>query len=274
MSSTRFDYAAPTSLAEAVSLLEARPGAKAMGGGHRLLVDLKLKRRAVPLVVDLRKIPGLSGVTSTNGSGLVVGALTSLAELLGHAEGALADAIRGTTEPQVRNQRTMGGAAAANDRAAHVPAALLALGAEVTVAGGGGATATMSYADYLGGRATSSERIITSVRIPAKGSSAYRVIQHAASGQAIAGVAAQVVVTGGKIGSVSLAVTGAADRPQRLASLESALSGMEASADLSQICSKHGVSCRTDLWASAEYRNHIVGVLAADAVRAAAERAT
>ncbi|MBI2375935.1 MAG: FAD binding domain-containing protein [Deltaproteobacteria bacterium] len=271
---TQFDYAAPASLADAVSLLESRPGAKAMGGGHRLLADLRRKRRSVPLLVDLRKIPGLYGVTTTNGSGLVVGAMTSLADLLGNANGALADAIRGTTEPQVRNQRTVGGAAAANDRAAHVPAALLALGAEVTVAGVGGALTTMGYADFLGGRATSTGRILTSIRIPAKGSSAYCVIPHAANGLAIVGVAAQVVVSGGRIGSASLAVTGAGEQPQRVASLEAALVGADAAGDLSGICAKHGLACRTDLWASAEYRAHVVGVLAADAVRAAAQRAS
>jgi carbon-monoxide dehydrogenase medium subunit len=138
---TAFDYAAPSSLNEALSLLSQNPEAKALAGGHSLLPVLKLRLSAPPMLVDLHKIEDLRGVSSHNG-GVRIGAMTTYYEIMQNEDlkryQALIDATSVIGDTQVRNRGTIGGSIAHADPAADLPAVMLVLEATVNITGPNG----------------------------------------------------------------------------------------------------------------------------------------
>ncbi|HEV3387624.1 MAG TPA: FAD binding domain-containing protein, partial [Solirubrobacteraceae bacterium] len=118
-----FDYVAPDSLEDAISALEGGgEDAKLLAGGHSLLPLMKLRLATPSLLIDLRKLGGLDGVSRENG-GWRIGAMTRHAELEHSAElGILARAAGTIADPQVRNRGTIGGSLAHGDPASDLPA--------------------------------------------------------------------------------------------------------------------------------------------------------
>lgn len=162
-----FDYATPSRLEDAVKLLLQTPGARVIAGGSQLLVEPSRSQLSAPLLVDLRKIDALAGIETTK-DGVRVGAMTTAAVVAASAtlqasHAAMAEAAALVGDPQVRNRATVGGALAANDPAADLPAALLALGAHVQVAGPMGKRS--ESVDALLGRLGVGE-VIVSVTLP------------------------------------------------------------------------------------------------------------
>jgi carbon-monoxide dehydrogenase medium subunit len=284
-----FEYAAPDTLDEALALLTARPDeAKVLAGGHSLIPLMKLRLAEPALLVDLGRIGPLRGI-SNGGNELTIRAmtthqqLTEAAELTG-AAGLIADCARQIGDPQVRNRGTFGGSLAHADPAADLPAAVLALDAELEAAAQGGATRRIKAADFFTDLLTTALQpgeILTQVHVPQQQGhvgTAYVKLRNKASHYALVGVAAVVTLgDDGRVSRAALAVTGAAATPFRVPAAEDALRngqpGNGAIDHAADLLAAHDVEWNADLHGSAEYRKHMASVLAKRAIRLAMQRA-
>lgn len=286
MYTSTFDYFRPTTVREAIDLLKANPEAKLLAGGHSLLPAMKLRATAPAALVDLSRVPGLSGIELA-GDRLSIGALTTHGAVVASAAVSehcplLHETAMNIGDLQVRNRGTIGGSVAHADPAADYPTALLALGAEITVEGPSGAR-TIKAADFfldLFSTALGEAEIVTAVSVPTYGSGtggAYIKHRHPASSYAVAGAAALVTVSGGKVSSAALAIGGAQSHAVRASAAEAALVGKAPSAEnLAAAAARVADSVTepmSDLYASGEYRAHLAGVLAERALAQAVSRA-
>lgn len=282
----QFDYVAPESVEEAVTQLKQSGNANVMAGGLSLLPAMKFHRAAPSMLVDLRKISELRQIKY--GKNLQISAMTTYAEIAADKNirehyHALTEAIDNIGDPQVRNRGTIGGSLAYNDPAADLPAAALALEATINVIGSDGTRAIPADEFLLGASKTSlkSDEIISAIDFPASSAesgSAYEKFKNPASGYAICGVAAVVTkASDGTIGKCRVAITGAADHAVRLQKVEAALQGKTLTADnLTAAAGQvgdEGLTFKTDVAASAQYRAHLAQVLIERAFTRAAERA-
>ena len=260
-----FNYHRPSSVEEAVQLLSGASEGTLMGGGMTLIPVLKQRLANPSDVVDIGAISGLSGV-SEDGGNVVVGATTTHAAVASDATvqakiPALAALAESIGDAQVRNRGTIGGSIANNDPAADYPAALVGLGATVRTN-----TREIAADDFFTGlfeTALGDDEIITAVAFPVPDKAGYAKFPNPASRYAVVGV----MVSQGPAGT-RVAVTGAGACVFRASDMESALSGNF----LAQALSSASVSAdglNSDIHASAEYRAHLVGVMARRAVAAA-----
>jgi carbon-monoxide dehydrogenase medium subunit len=282
---SQFEYAAPATLSEAVALLAKDPDAKALAGGHSLLPVMKLRLSSPSMLVDLRNLDELRGV-SANGGGWRIGAMTTHAQIAGNASlkgyQALIDATSIIGDPQVRNRGTIGGSLAHADPAADLPAVVLALNATLNVVGTNGARSIAADGFFEGMMATAlgEGEVMTSVDLPALAPgtvSAYAKFANPASGYAMVGVAAQATLNGGVASNVRVALTGAVDHAVRLTNVESALEGQALTAEsIAAACAQagEGMDFLGDIHASEEYRHAMVKVYARRALSKALERAS
>ncbi len=281
-----FEYHRAGSVQEAVDLL-ARfgEGAKLLAGGHSLLPLMKLRLAEPRHLVDIRRIPGLSGVR-VEGGGLVVGAATPYqvlerSPLVRERLPILAEAAGQIGDPQVRNLGTIGGSLAHADPAADMPAVMLALGAELVATGPKG-TRTLPVDGFflkLFTTALSPGEVLTEVRIPvppAGSGGAYAKFAHPASRYAIVGVAAVVTVSGGRISAARVAITGVGSKAARATATEAALMGKAAdAATVSAAAQKavDGLSVRSDPRMDPDYWRSLAVTFTRRALATAVERA-
>jgi len=278
---TQFEYVRPSSVDEAVAILAADSDAKVLAGGHSLIPAMKLRLAAPGTIVDIGKIDGLKGVSS-NGS-VTIGAMTTYREVI-DADGldqfpVVQAATRQVGDIQVRNRGTLGGSLAHSDPAADLTAVMLALNASVTAKGSNGER-TVPVDDLFVGLLTTSlepNEIITSITIPedfAGAGQAYVKHPHPASGYAVVGVAVAVKEKDGKVESARIAVTGAPEHAKRATSAEQALIGKALDADsiaaAAALAADDLGELNGDVYASAEYRAHLVRVLTKRALSQAA----
>ncbi len=283
-----FDYVRPQSLEDALAQLrEHGDDARVLAGGHSLLPVMKARLAAPGVLVDIAHIEGLSGISESEG-GFSIGAMTTHAEieasdLVQEKCRALAEAAGSIGDLQVRNRGTIGGSLAHADPAADYPAAVLAAGAEITVAGVNGERVigiddffTRTYETSL-----DDGEIITSVRIPApaaRGGSAYLKAAQQASGFAVCGVAAQLALDeNGSVESIRVGVTGVAAPAYRATNVEDTLMGSAPSAESirkAAMAAGEGVDALDDFYAGADFRRHLAGVYAARAIGKAWIRAS
>ena len=281
-----FDYFRPTTVREAIDLLKANPEAKLLAGGHSLLPAMKLRATAPGALVDLSRVPGLSGIELA-GDRLTIGALTTHGAVVASAAVSehcplLHETAMNIGDLQVRNRGTIGGSVAHADPAADYPTALLALGAEITVEGSSGLR-MIKVADFfldLFSTALGEAEIVTAVSVPTYGSGtggAYIKHRHPASSYAVVGAAALVTVSGGKVSSAALAIGGAQAHAVRASATEAALVGKAPSAENLAAAAARVADAVTepmsDLYASGEYRAHLAVVLAERALAQAVSRA-
>jgi len=282
-----FDYFAPRSLDEALTLLAQHgPEAKLLAGGHSLLPMMKLRLAAPRVLIDLGKVAGLSYIREEGGC-IVIGAMTTHAEiehsnLLKRRAPLLAETAAEIGDVQVRNCGTLGGTAAHADPAADYPAALLALDAEFVLASQQG-TRTVAARDFFVDMLTTALQpgeILTEIRLAAdsgRTGSAYRKLHQPASGFAIVGVAARLTLDGGgRCAGVAVGITGVASKAYRAAGVERGLGGQ--SLDSKRIAeaaaqAARGIEPLSDLHASARYRAAMATVFTRRALAAALERA-
>jgi len=256
-------YARATDLDHALELL-ADPDAKAIAGGQSLIPVMKLRIARPSLVVDISRL-ALKGVDEREGE-LHVGPLTTWDELIGSdplsrpALAAIPECAARIGDLQVRNLGTVGGSIAHADPASDMPAVLLALGARLRLRSPEGER-ELQLADALLGPFTTAiapqELVIdVVVPVPPRGSgSAYRSVEHPASGFALVGAAALVTPAG-----ATVALTGVGAAPFVLA--EGDPKAAIAAAEI------YG-----DRFASAEYRRELASVLVERALAVAHERA-
>jgi carbon-monoxide dehydrogenase medium subunit len=259
-----FAYSKPTSLADAVAVLTADGDAKALAGGQTFIPVLKQRLNQPSKVVDLAKL-GLSGIT-VSGSTVTIGAMTTHAAVAASAEvqkviPALAALAGGIGDSQVRNRGTIGGSLANNDPSACYPSAVLALAA--TIKTNKREIAADDYFQGMFSTALEQGELITAVSFVAPERAAYIKFKNPASRYAMVGV---FVAKGPK--GVRVAVTGAGQGGVfRHTAAETALAGNWSPAALDGVSiSADGLN--SDIHASAEYRAHLVGVIARRAVAA------
>jgi carbon-monoxide dehydrogenase medium subunit len=283
-----FDYLVPETLDGALrALTERGEEAKILAGGQSLLPLLKLRLANPKLLVDLRKIPGLAGIRQ-EGTKLVLGALTThfqieSSALTGKKCPLLAATAQRIGDVQVRNRGTIGGSLTHADPAADWPAAILALGGELKLAGPQGERWLGAGDFFLGPMTTAigAAEILTEVRVAAastRSGSAYAKMAQQASGFAIVGVAVSLRVDGeGRCDDVGIGVTGLSVKPFRAEAVEQRLRGDKLTAKLIEGASNpvaDGVDPLEDYHAAADYRAHLARVLTRRAIQEAAKRAT
>ncbi len=260
-----FAYHQPADLAGALAEL-AHEDAKLLAGGQTLIPTMKQRLASPVALVDLRKIAELVGV-SREGDVVRIGAMTRHADVARSAVvrgaiPALAELAGGIGDPAVRNRGTIGGSLANNDPAADYPAAALALGA--TIVTNARQIAAEDYFTGLFETALEPSEIITHVDFPVPEKAAYVKFRNPASRYALVGVFVAKTAGGARV-----AVTGAgADGVFRVQSFEQALDADFSAASLEgRSVAADGLS--SDLHADADYRAHLIGVLARRAVAAA-----
>ena len=230
-----FEYHRAGSVEEAVALLgRFGESAKLIAGGHSLLPLMKLRLAEPRHLVDIRRIPALSGVREEDGA-LIIGAATphqilERSSIVQKRLPIVSEAAAQIGDVQVRNMGTIGGSLAHADPAADLPAVMLALGAELTVVGPKGKRTVPVDGFFVKLFTTTLDpgEVLTEVRIPlpeAGSGGAYAKFPHPASRYAVVGVAAVVTVSGGKISAARVAITGVGAKPVRATGAERALVG-------------------------------------------------
>ncbi len=259
-----FNYDKPGTLAKA-SAASKKKDAKLMAGGMTLIPTLKLRLAKASQVIDLAGIPGLVGIKAGK-TGVSIGAMTTHGAVAASAAvkkaiPALAHLAESIGDPAVRNRGTIGGSVANSDPAADYPAALLGLGATVVT------TQRSIPADkfFKGMFETALKKgeIIKAVSFPVPKRAAYMKFPNPASRYAIVGV---FVADFGD--SVRVAVTGAGSSAFRVPEMEAALKKKFAADSVASI-QIGAADLNEDIHASAEYRAHLVTVMAKRAVAAA-----
>ena len=283
-----FDYAAPDSVAEAITLLQQRPGeGKVIAGGQSLLPMMKLRVAMPGLVVDLRKTRGELSHISSDGNNLRIGSMTSHAHVAGSdvvldTIPVLAETAAEIADVQVRNLGTLGGSIAHADPVADYPATLLALDAQVEIAGPNGVRVVSVDELIMDAFITTlaEDEIITEVIIPiseGRTGAAYLKFANKASHFAIVGVAAAVSLDdSGYLSRVAVGITGAASRAARATAVEETLRGQVPTPDAIAAASAmaaDGLECIADLHGSPDYRQNLCRVLTKRALTQAVERA-
>ena len=282
-----FAYETPSTVEEAVALLaEHGDDAKILAGGHSLIPLMKLRLAAPEVLVDIGGIEGLSGISTDNGQ-VTVGAGTTHStledsEALGMACPLLQQTAAIIGDRQVRNLGTIGGSLAHGDPAADLPAAVLALEAELTAVSANGSRTIAADSFFTGPLMTAlgDDELLTTITVPAtsgQSCAAYVKNAHPASGYALCGVAAVVTVgADGKCERARIGITGVGSTPMRAMAVEAALTGQELTAENIAAAAgqaAEGLDLNDDLFASAEYRGHLVRVYTRRAVEQAAAQA-
>jgi carbon-monoxide dehydrogenase medium subunit len=282
-----FDYYRADSVREAIDLLGAHEGAELLAGGHGLFPLMKTREHTPPVLVDIGRVEGLSGV-EVRGNTVAVGALTTHADLAASADArehatALADASGALGDLQVRNGGTIGGNIAHSDPRSDPPAALLALGGELSVEGPDGER-TIDVDDFFVGAfetALEDGELVTSLSVPVHdhdGASAYVRYRNPLSGYALVGVGVSLRVAGTEIESARVAAAGVLDAPTRLAAVESALTGEDPTADVLTEAAADAADgldaadVQSDVQASGAYRLGVLSTYTERALLAVSER--
>jgi carbon-monoxide dehydrogenase medium subunit len=257
-----FAYHRPKTLAEATAALKGKPEARAMSGGMTLIPTLKQRLAKPSDVVDLNGIKDLAGIKA-DGSGVTIGGMTRHFDVASSADvkkaiPALAHLAGHIGDPAVRNRGTMGGSVANNDPAADYPAAVLGLNATVTTN-----SRTIKADDFFKGlfeTALEDGELVTSISFPKVDKAGYMKFPNPASRYAMVGVF--VAKTGN---NVRVAVTGAGPCVFRVKAMEDALAKNFTSDAIKDI-KVPADGLNSDIHGSAEYRAHLVTVMARRAV--------
>ncbi len=276
-----FEYLAPESLDEALAALrDGGEDAKVLAGGHSLIPLMKLRLAAPSLLVDLRRVPGLSGIQREDGTWRI-GAMTSHYEVSGGGLG-LASAAAGTiADPQVRYRGTLGGSLAHGDPASDMPAVVLAAEGAVTVRGPSGqreVAAADLFQEFLT-TAVDQGEILTEVRLPAADGwgAGYAKFNRRVEDWAMVAVGALVKKGGdGTCADVRIGLTHMGSTPLRATAAEQALRGQPLDAERIRAAAEQaaeGTEPPADLNASADYKRHLARVLCRRALEEAAAAA-
>lgn len=276
----RFDYDVAESVAHAIELLGADPDAKLLAGGHSLVPAMKLRVSRPSRLVDLGRLTDL-GYVRDAGTQIAIGALTrhkdvAGASLLEEHCPLVASTAGQVGDPQVRHRGTIGGSLAHGDPASDLPAAMLAVGAELVASGSGGER-TIAAADFFTGvfqTALGPAEVLTEIRVPKLSAStgwSYVKFQRRAQDWATVGVAALVHRDNGTVAGASIGLVNMAGTPARARAAEDAVAAGASPAEAAALMAE-GTDPSSDQAASAEFRRHLARVLGRRALEQALGR--
>lgn len=286
MPATAFEYHAPTTIQEALSLLTQYGGeAKILAGGHSLIPIMNLRLAQPKALIDIGKIPGLSGIREENGI-IVIGAMTThymieSSALLKDKVPILAETAAVIGDVQVRNRGTIGGSIAHADPAGDLPAAAVALDLQLKAVGPRGERTIRSRAFFVDILTTAlqPDEILTEIRMPvfaARTGSAYEKFPNPASRYAIVGAAAVLTVDGnGVCQRASVGLNGITGKPVAAVGVEQALTGKRLNDQTIQEAAAKaadGLEPLGDIFASGAYRAHLARVYTKRALARASGR--
>jgi carbon-monoxide dehydrogenase medium subunit len=277
-----FEYFAPASLKEAFDLLSTyKDEAKLIAGGQSLVPLMKLRLAKPRYLIDLNRIADLSYIRSDR-DGLRIGALTTHAEIensdiVRRDCPLLTQAAATIGDVQVRNQGTLGGSLAHADPTADMPAAILALDAEIKATGPDGER-WIKAEDFFVGFLTSNlepDEILTEIKVPVwrESKTAYLKAAQRSSGFAVVGVAVRLELEqNGICQDIAIGMTGVGDKPYRAGEVEKLLKGKKLELGLLERAASKvtsGVDPLEDINGSKEYRTHLAQVYTVRAIQAA-----
>lgn len=282
-----FEYSAPTTLEEALALLQEHgEDARPLAGGQSLVPLLSLRLARPSHLVDLAGIRQLGSIVG-DGDHLVMGAMVREGAAERHHEvrrlaPLLAEALPLIGHPAIRSRGTIGGSLAHADPAAELPAVAVILDAELVAQSRDRGQRTIKAADFFTGffsTALEPDEILTEVRIPrpvAGTGSAIEEVARRHGDFAMVGAAAVVRVEGGKIAEARMVLTGVSGIPVRVTAAETALTGADPTEEA--FTEVAGQAARTlsppaDVHGSAAYRRHLAAVLMRRTLTVAAHRA-
>lgn len=280
-----FSYTAPTTISEAIGQLTEHAAAepRVLAGGQSLLPLMNFRLARPGHLIDLRNVPGLSGVRR-EGDSLVIGPMTRLSELerspgVAAAAPLLAEAVGFIAHTPVRNRGTIGGSLAHADPAAELPAVALASEATLVAAGPAG-TRQIPAADFFVGpfsTALSPDEILTEIRLPARpGGHAFIEFSRTHGNFAVVAVAALIELDGDQVRRAALAVTGIAPTAIRATEAEQVLTGTDADAATTARAADAATEGRSpagDLHASAQTRRALARTYLRRGIELACSRA-
>ena len=283
-----FEYLAPTTLQEAVSLLSThRDEAKLLAGGHSLLPMMKLRLAAPAYLIDLGRIPDLAYLRESSGR-LYLGPMTThfmieTSDLLKQRLTALSEAAGMIGDVQVRNKGTIGGSMAHADPAADLPAVMQMAEAQFKLLGPRGermVAAEQFFVDLLT-TAVQPDEVLAEIQLPlppARTGTAYLKVFQKASGFAIVGIAARLTLgaDGKTCQAARVGITGVAAKTFSAPAVEQALEGRAMDDATIAAAAEHasdGVEPLSDLHASGDYRLALARVYTKRALLRALTRA-
>jgi carbon-monoxide dehydrogenase medium subunit len=259
-------YARPGSLAEALELLRADDGARALAGGQTLINVMKARAGSPDALIDLNGLAELKGIELGPDGTLELGAMTTYTEVIESSEARarpiLGEVCAQIADVQVRNRGTVGGNVCTNDPTNHLPPLLAALGATFVIHGADGERTVSADEFFLGVymTAVASGELLTKIRIPAGRSDGFAAVTLGVEGTCIASAAASVNggvrVALGCVDAVPVVVTP---------------SSIDADAVKAAVTDA-ALDPPADVHASSDYRRHLAAVLAVRAVQQASER--
>lgn len=282
-----FDYLAPTSLDEALALRAQHADSSAvLAGGQSLVPMLNLRIASPELVLDLGRIPELAEISEWD-SGVAFGAMTrqraaERSDLVRRRAPLIVRALEHVGHVATRNRGTIGGSIAHADPAAELPAAALALDAQLVARSSGRGERTIAAADFFKGVLTTAlapDELLVAVRVPAlpeRSGVAFLELARRHRDFSMAGAGAAISLdTDGAVADVRLVFIGVGAAPVRAAEVETALRGEQPHADTLRDAAEQAVSGLnppSDVHASGGYRRRLAAVLARRALEEATPR--
>ena len=279
----QFEYYCPRTLQEAFSILsEYQDEAKLLAGGQSLISVLKLRLASPRCLVDIGQVDGLRYIREEADGRIVLGAMTTYAEiraskLLQSRCPLLPQTAAVIGDVQVRNRGTIGGSIAHADPAGDMPAAILALGADLKAVGPKGERWMKAEEFFHGLYETelAPDEILTEIRLPVvtDRKMAYQKVARRPSDFAIVGVAVSMkLAKDGVCEDIAVAVTGVSDKPYRAGALEAKLKGNKLDAKLiaaSAPAITENIDVNENIHASSDFRAHLARVYLGRTIAAA-----
>jgi carbon-monoxide dehydrogenase medium subunit len=281
-----FDYRAPASLAEAVEILHERgDDAKVMAGGQSLIPLLKLRFAQPALVVDIGRLPSMSGIRRKDGQ-ITLGALTRHVDVERSTElmavcAILPEAAHYISDPLVRNRGTVGGSICHADPSGDWGSVMLALGADF-VAHSKSGERVIHAADFFQGPFTTAlkaDEVLTEIRIPlgsGRSGGAYNKLERKVGDFATVAVAVQVELNGGKVTKAGIGLTSVGEKNLKAVAAEQALIGHEPTDEVIAEAARQAAAAaepKADIRGSVEFKKDIVRVFVQRGLKTAVARA-
>jgi aerobic carbon-monoxide dehydrogenase medium subunit len=258
------EYARPSSVQEALRLLAAHDGARALAGGQTLINVMKARAASPDVLVDLADLEELRGIELSPDGTVEIGPMTTYAEIIDSAEARarpiLGEVCAQIADVQVRNRGTIGGNVCSNDPTNHLPPVLVATGARMTIAGQDGERTVPAEEFFLGVYMTAAGpgELLTKISVPPGKQDGFASVAIGADGTCIVNAAASIDgaaprVAIGCVAAVPVVVQPESAEPE---AVKSAVRGAE-------------LDPPSDVHAPADYRRHLAEVLAVRAVEQA-----